>query len=66
MLFIIKMGGPISKYLDITNVKSFTKVVPGVVSRVHMGEGPSNMAFTSEELSIVPKEVKHTGKVTAV
>ena len=36
---IIKIGGPISKTLDITNVNSFTKVVPGVVKRVDIGGG---------------------------
>jgi len=60
---IIKVGGPISKYLDITNVKSYTKVV----KKIDIGEERAdNLAYTSEEVIKVPIKVKHTGKVTAV
>ena len=35
-------------------------------SSKQLGEGPSNLAYTSEEVITFPKQVKHTSKVTAV
>ena len=54
---INQMGGPI------TNMKSYTRAT----KRLDLREGRvNNLDFTSEEVDIVTRKVKQTGKVTAV
>ena len=65
---IMNMNSPITKYLDMTNIKTFTKPVPGV-KNLCVGNGEVSAmkwAKPGEDTVKITEPVKNVGKVTTV